>query len=317
MSELVLPPEDHEDNSLAPKSWDSYIGQEKVKERLNIAIAGALDRYESLKHVLLLGGPGTGKTSLAELIAQEMSEDLITLTMTPSFKMGSLYKKIKEFEGGIIFLDEIHCLSTKQQHYLLDILEKKRMTYDSGKVEYIDIPLTIIAATTESNEIITPLYQRFHLRYTLDDYSEIEMAKIVERMALMVGLHPTRDACLALGKASAGVPRQARRLVFAAQDLGSLEKIDDILDTCGITREGLTEDHLAYLRALNKLSNNGKAVGIKNICTLSGRPREIAEDLEKLLINQEMVELTGSGRVLLYRGVKALEASKDADSDLI
>lgn len=297
----------HEDYSLAPRSWDSYIGQEKTKERLQLAIQGSLDRYEPMKHTLLLGPPGTGKTSLAELIAQELKQDLLALTMTPNFKMKALYNKIKKFEGGVIFLDEIHCLSDKHQHYLLDVLEKRKMTYDDGKVEYINVPITFVAATTEPDDLIVPLYERFTLRFTLGDYSEIEMARIVERMALMLNLEVTRDACLALGKASAGIPRQARRLVFAAQDLGSIEHIDDILDTCGITKEGLTEDHLAYLKAIDQLSHNGKAVGIKNICNMSGRPREIVERLEKLLIDKDMVELTSSGRLLLYKGERVLK----------
>ena len=112
--------------------------------------------------------------------------ELMALTMTPNFKMGSLYAKIKNFDGGIIFLDEIHCLNSKSQHYLLDVLEKRKMTYDSGKVEYLTVPITFIAATTEQDKLITPLYDRFPLRHTLEAYNEVEMAQIVERMALML-----------------------------------------------------------------------------------------------------------------------------------
>jgi len=307
MTELLQEEEQHQDYSLAPRTWDSYIGQDKIKERLQLSIQGALDRFEPLKHVLLLGQAGTGKTSLAELISQEMNQELMSLTMTPNFKMGSLYSKIKNFEGGIIFLDEIHCLSKKDQHYLLDVLEKRRMTYNTGKVEYITVPLTIVAATTEQQDLITPLYERFALRYTLEDYSDIEMAKIVERMALLLGMEVDKESCIALGRASASVPRQARRLVFAAQDLGGIHKIDEILDTCGITREGLTEDHLAYLRALHQLGSNGRPVGIKNITNLSGRPRDVAERLERLLIDKEMVELTSGGRVLMHKGLQVLK----------
>jgi Holliday junction DNA helicase RuvB len=295
---------DHEDHSLAPRTWDTYIGQEVVKERLRVSIEGALSRYEPLKHVLILGQPGTGKTSLAEIIAAEMGADLLALTMTPNFKMQFLYKKIKEFEGGVIFLDEIHTLPKKSQHYLLDVLEKKKMTYDSGKVEYIDKPITFIGATTDPDQLIEPLYDRFPIRHTLQDYSDLEMAKIVERMALKLGLYPTKEACMALGRASAGVPRQARRLVFAAQDIGELSDVDEILSACGITPEGLTEDHLAYMKSLYELG--GKA-GIVNLANHSGRPRDIVERLEKLLVIKSYVEITPSGRVLSYDGMKALK----------
>lgn len=294
----------HEDNSLAPRTWDGYIGQDKVKERLQIAIQGARDRFEPLKHTLILGPAGTGKTSLAEIIANEMGEDFMPMTMTHNFKMHYLYKKIQNFEGGIIFLDEIHCLSKKHQHYLLDVLEKKKMTYDTGKVVYLSTPITFIAATTEEDKLITPLYERFPLRFNLEDYSEVEMAQIIERMAIKVGLTPTKESCLALGKASAGVPRQARRLVYAAQDFGSLEYIDQILDTCGVTPDGLTEDHIAYMQSLSDL---GGRASIVNLSNHSMRPRDIVEKLEKLLVKRGYVELTPSGRVLQYEGMKALK----------
>lgn len=294
----------HNDNSLAPRSWDSYIGQEKAKERLRIAIDAAIERFEPLKHVLILGPAGFGKTSLAEIVAKESKTELMSLTMTPNYDMKKLFNRLKDFDGGTVFLDEIHCLSKKDQHFLLDLLEKKKLSYPNGKVEYLSIPLTIIAATTEPDLLIKPLYDRFPYRITLQPYSELEMAKIVERMSLQLDMHPTKDACIALGRASAGVPRQARTLVFTAQDIGSLEAIDDILETCGITREGLTEDHIAYLRSLFELGNKaGKA----NIALHSGRPEKIVLDLEKLLVLRNYVTITPSGRELTYEGMKVLK----------
>lgn len=292
------------DHSLAPRTWDTYIGQRKVKERLQLAIEGSMARLEPMKHVLLLGQAGTGKTSLAEIIAKELGADLLAMTMTPNFKMHYLYKRISEFEGGVIFLDEIHCLSSKNQHYLLDVLEKNKMTYDSGKVEYLTAPITFIGATTEMDKLIKPMHHRFDHVYTLEGYTDLEMAQIVERMALQVGLTPDKDSCLALGKASAGVPRQARKLVYAAQDLGGLDKVPAILKTCGISSDGLTEDHVAYLRTLLDL---GCKAGVANISNHSLRPRDVVEDLEKLLIRKGYVEITRTGRELSTEGLKALK----------
>ena len=307
MDHTTAIPEGYKDTSLAPRSFDSYIGQEKVKARLDTAMEGARARYEPLKHTLILGPAGTGKTSLAEIIASEMGEELMGMTMTPNFKMESLYKRLQNFEGGgIVFLDEIHCLNKKSQHYLLDVLEKKRMTYNTGKVVYLENPITFVAATTEQDKLITPLYDRFPLRFQLSDYSEVEMAQIVERMALQLGMHPTKEACLALGRASAGVPRQARRLVQAAQDLGGLDDIDSILKACVVTPEGLTEDHVAYMESLYDL---GGRASIINIANHSMRPRDIVEALEQLLVKRKYVTLTPSGRVLEYEGIKVLKAA--------
>lgn len=247
----------------------------------------------------------THNTSLAEIIAKELQADLLNLTMTPNFKMHYLYKKIQDFDGGVVFLDEIHCLSSKNQHYLLDVLEKGRMTFDSGKVEYLTSPITFIAATTEMDKLIKPLHHRFPHVYVLEDYSDLEMAQIVERMALRLDLTPDKESCKALGKASAGIPRQARKLVYAAQDLGGLNQVDDILTTCGITRDGLTEDHVAYLKTLLDL---GCKAGMANIANHSQRPRDIVEDLEKLLIKKGYVEITRTGRELSTPGLKALKA---------
>ena len=254
----------------------------------------------------------THNTSLAEIIAKELQADLLALTMTPNFKMHYLYKRIQDFDGGVIFLDEIHCLSTKNQHYLLDVLEKNKMTYDSGKVECLTSPITFIAATTEMDKLIKPMHHRFHHIFVLDDYSDLEMAQIVERMALQLDLTPDKESCKALGKASAGVPRQARRLVYAAQDLGGLDKVDDILTTCGITRDGLTEDHVAYLKTLLDL---GCKAGMANIANHSQRPRDIVEDLEKLLIKKGYVEITRTGRELSTSGLKALKAILSSEEE--
>lgn len=297
------------DNSLAPKSWDTYIGQDVVKDRLQIQINAALNRFENLKHTLILGPAGYGKTTLAELIAQEMRQDLLLMMMTPSFNSGQLNKRIANFEGGVIVLDELHNLPKKGQHYLYDVMEKNRLTYDSGKTEYLEHPITFIAATTEQDKLLTPLFSRFTYKHFLQEYSDVEMAMIIEKMCYRVGITPTKEFCLGLGKASAGTPRQARALVFAAQDLGTLD-VDEILLFCGVTPEGLTEDHIAYLSALQSLGGEQRAIGIDNIVNLSQRPKGIIDDVEKLLLKRNYIEISKGGRELTVGGRNVIKKNR-------
>ena len=298
------------DNTLAPRTWDSYIGQEKIKKRLQVQIQGALSRMEPLKHTLILGQAGTGKTTLAELIAGEMQTNLLSVMMTPGFNMKLFNKKLLEFEGGIVFCDEIHILSKKDQHYLLSIMEEGMVAMDGMKKQAIEAPFTIVAATTDQDKLIKPLYGRFQVKHHLDDYSDLEMAKIVERMCHRIGVEPEPEFCLAMGRASAGTPRQARGLVFTAQDLQTFNP-EEILEHAGLTRDGLTEDHVAYLKTIDALG--GHNIGLKAISNHSHRPQSIIEDLEKLLVDKRYIELGSSGRNLLNEGLKALKTINEKE----
>lgn len=291
---------------LAPTDWEDFIGQERVKENLMMKIHAAMARYEQLGPVLLVGPSGCGKTSLGSLIAGEHGLEFISLMITPNFKTNALNKILLDFAGdggGCILLDEVHCLTKSQQHYLLSILEGGYVAHDNGKKFFFDHPITIIGATTELQMLTKPLIGRFDTQYHLDDYSEIDMAKIVERMALKVGISPITPAnCLSLGRASAGTPRQAKRLVLAARDLGSMDP-GPVLESENITEDGLTADHVAYLTSLKNL---GRKAGLELISNHSGRPKEVIKDLEKLLVKREYIQMTGKGRELLVPGENLL-----------
>lgn len=293
------------DKALRPADWDSYIGQDKVKSRLKMQIRGARSRDQALGHILLTGGAGTGKTSLSSLIAEEMGMDFRSLMVTPSLKIAAINQAILDWEsedGGTLLLDEIHNFSRKDQHYLYSVLEDHTISLDSGRSVPIDTPLTIIGATTDPGQLSKALYDRFDFKHRLDFYSDEEMANIVEAMALKAKVRLNRGECLRLGKASAGTPRQARVLVYAARDLPNAD-IDEILEMTGITPEGLTEDHVDYLQSLNDL---GGQSGIENIVNHSGRPREILIEVEKLLVQRNFVELQRRGRVLMMPGLKVI-----------
>lgn len=295
--------------TLAPGSWEAYIGQEKVKSLLKMKIHAAMSRYQQLDHCLIIGPSGAGKTSLANLIAGEHGLEFLSLMITPNFKIATLNKFLIDFAeegGGIVLLDEVHNFRPAQQHYLFSILEGGFISHDNGKKVFFANPLTIIGATTEPQLIIKPLLGRWGVPYRLEHYDEIEMARIVERMAIRVGLTPTRETCIALGRASAGSPRQAKALVFTARDLGTMNPTV-VLRSAEITPDGLTVDHVAYLESLKKL---GLSAGLDAISNHSGRSKDIVKDLEKLLVEREYIEISRSGRQMMASGLMALKDAK-------
>lgn len=296
----------HHSHTLAPAEWDDYIGQSLVKRQLQVAIQGALSRHDRLPNTMLLGPPGLGKTSLCELIAKEMGVPLHVHTIGPTTNMQKLLSTILNMdEGGVFFIDELHGAPKRtHQHLLLEPLENRRITLPSGKVETIPPMVSFVAATTDEDLLLPPLRDRWMQRYTLEYYSKIEMAKIIERMFIQLDIQPTMEICLALADASLGTPRQARRLVYASRDLGNPEDITDILLMCDVTRSGLTKDHIIYLRSLYKL---GYKAGLSNLITHSQRPKAIIENLERVLSLRGLIEITPSGRVLTRDGALALK----------
>lgn len=287
------------DNALRPLDWDSYIGQEKLKGRLQVSIDGALERYSALDHVLLYGPPGCGKTSIAALIAQEMVEDFHSYVMP--VKVKSLQKIFLENQG-VIFLDEIHRLARKDQEFLLPVLEDHEIQFDNGKKIKIERPFTVVGATTELERIIKPLRDRFIHRPKFDEYSDEEMAQIVKSMSDRIGMDISDSESLALGKASAGVPRQARTIVYTARDLSTTDPVK-VLATCGITQDGLTEDHLDYLLALDKM---GQIAGVDVLSNYTGQPKDVILDLEKLLVRKRLIEYSPKGRQLMVKGMQLI-----------
>lgn len=290
------------ESSLRPKDWDEYVGQDKLKKRLRVAINGALKREAPLDHTLFQAPPGYGKTSLAALIAQEMVEDLHVLVMPvkPKVLQDTLLRK-----PGIIFLDEMHRLPPKDQEILLYPMEEDReLHFPNGNVLKIPHPFTVIGATTELKKIIEPLRDRFIHKPRFDLYTDEEMAVIVKQMARNVGIRDLSDAhALALGKASAGVPRQARTLIFMARDLGTTDP-KRVCHMAGITADGLTEDHVDYLVALDSL---GQIAGVDVLANYTGQPKEVIVNIEKLLLRKDMISYTQKGRVLTTKGYKVTQ----------
>lgn len=291
---------------LVPQSWDAYIGQEKLKERLQVKIDAALDRMDALGHILFAAQPGQGKSTLGRLVADNMGVPYSSMDMPVKWK--SLQKVFMEAEmHSVIMLDELHRLPKREQENLLPVLNEGTIQMDNGKRLRLPSRISIFAATTEIQDIIKPLRDRFHFIARFEDYSDEDMAQIVARMAVTVDLSPSEDECMIFGRASASTPRQARNIILTARDLGSTDP-DEVLEMVGITRDGLTEDHIEYLLALNQI---GGRAGVENLSNMTGQPKDVLVDLEKLLINKGFIIYGAKGRELVMEGMRLVNSLRD------
>lgn len=292
-----------------PTSWHEYIGQEDAKDSLDMSIQSALARRERMDHVFLYGPPGSGKTSLAGVIAHRLRLDLKAVVMPLS---DTALKALVMQNHGVVLMDEIHRASKKQQEGLLTLLEDGELSQPSG----FNIPnhdLMIIGATTERGKVIKPLYDRFLIKPEFDPYTEDQMAAIAFGMLKRAGLHQRYDMefAKALGLAAGGVPRNVKSMVVAVRDLISSGReaqptIDHVLKARNVTHDGLTRLHIDYLTAMGK--NGGAALGLKTLCSQIQASEEMVTEAETLLFQRGFILYTKSGRELTAEGWKRANA---------
>lgn len=287
-------------DALRPAQWDDYIGQEELKARLSIHIEAANRQHRALEHVLLDGRPGTGKTSLAALIASQLNFDFVPFMMPMATE--DLFRVVMNSHCAVIFLDEIHRMRPSQQEDLLYPVEDGTIKRRWG-TQPIEGTVTFIGATTEPHKVIKPLRERFMINPRFKPYTNNEMATIVEKMGMKVEIPFTNEEAMQLGVASAGLPRQAKRLVLAARDCGNTN-VSEILSLAGITPEGLTEEHIEYLNIL--YSNSNGYAGIKVLATMLQLSEASVADLEDTLLRLDMIEYTPRGRSLKGAGYNFL-----------
>ena len=305
MDEDVLP------DSLRPRRLEDYVGQAALKAELEVRMESALTRGKPLDHVLLTGRPGYGKTSLAQIIAAEMDEPFIGLT--GALKLHELAEIVRTHQG-VLFLDEIHRWSPKDQESLLTLIEDGYLDIGNGRV--IDVPwLTVVAATTERQRLIEPLVRRFPFAPEFDDYSEDEMVRIVLDMGERAGTFIDVDDAQVFARATAGRPRQARNLVLAYRDLdviraeGELVDAEDVLKMVRVDPDGLGVLHYRYLQHLAEHCEGGQG-GLKTMCNLLGLKEGAVMDLERLLLSRGLIQLGNRGRLLTSAGCSKLSKGR-------
>lgn len=289
-----------------PTEWDDYIGQPKLKLQLDISIKSALQRGVMLDHLLLTGPPGCGKTTLSKIIANQLHQDFISLIMP--LKPNTLKQLILSFSGVVLF-DELHRCSPRQQEEFLPLIEDGYLQLSNGSRLFAD-KLTIVAATTEMDKIIQPLWDRFVLKPLFEPYTDQELAEIVMGMAIDLGIEMDNDTATKLGRASGGVPRNAKTLVAMMRDIYAssgwlhLPPACEVLSACRMTEDGLREDHLNYLRILNSC---GGVAGLEILGTHLQLPKTVIINMERLLVKRNLITFSKSGRELMPEGYSVIQ----------
>lgn len=291
---------------LRASSWDEYIGQTAMKERLSLYVEAARNEDALLPHMLLAGPAGFGKTTLARIMSKEVGDDCLEIPWP--IKPNALASALRAWDGGVLLVDEVHRGSQSQQEDLLTILTEGYFQTASGRKVYVHC--TVIACTTERHGVITPLLSRFPVQPRFADYTEDELGRIVQDMAFRAGLGLDDLLCRKLGKATGGTPRMAEGLVIAARTLSSASRDLDfksILDLAGVDESGVTHDHSAYLKVLADIGGVG---GLNKIAGMLDLHEGVVTGLERLLVKQGLIVFGERGRELTPDGFRKVNGSR-------
>ena len=313
--------EERLEKSLRPQNLDEYIGQNKVKENMKIYIESAKKRNEPLDHCLLYGPPGLGKTTLANIIANEMKSN-IKITSGPAIEkpgdLAALLTNLSEFD--VLFIDEIHRLSKNVEEILYPALEDFTLDIVIGKGPSsrsirLDLPkFTLIGATTKAGSLTTPLRDRFGIIHRLEMYSEEDLAKIIRRSSKILNIEIEDDASMEIARRSRGTPRIANRLLKRVRDYAIVLGDGDIdlkiakhaLNQLEIDELGLDEIDRKLLETMI-VQYQGRAVGIEALAATVGEEIDTIEDVyEPYLIQIGYIARTPRGRKVLPPAYKHL-----------
>ena len=300
------------DNRLRPTDFDGFVGQEKIRDRLMLAVKAAKDRGESLDHVLFSGPPGLGKTTLSYILGEAMGVNVKTTSGPVITKPGDLAGLLTSLEpGDIVFIDEIHRLAKTVEEYLYSAMEDYAIdiVLDQGpnaRSVRLDLPhFTLVGATTRIGLIAAPLRERFGLVNRLSYYEPKELAEIVKRSAAKLGVDIDEAGALEISRRARGTPRIANNLLKRVRDYAQVkagnfitgEVAKESLELLEIDPHGLDEMDRKILETIC-VKFGGGPVGLSTIAVSVGEePDTIEEAYEPCLIMEGYLERTPKGRV--------------------
>jgi Holliday junction DNA helicase RuvB len=314
--------EEELERSLRPRTLGDFVGQERVKEQLSIALEAAAARGEALDHVLLAGPPGLGKTSLAQIVRNELGVG-IRQVAGPGLERKDIAAILTSLEPrDVLFVDEIHRMSRAAEEILYPALEDFRLDIVMGqgpaaRTLTLDLPpFTLVGATTRTGLLTTPLRDRFGLTFRLDLYDARELAAIVRRSARILGVEIADDAAELVAARSRGTPRIANRILRRVRDVAEVRHhgavttlvADEALALLEVDGAGLERFDRALLRCVVEKFGGGP-VGLSTLAVALGEEPETIEDVyEPYLLQLGFLQRTPRGRVVTDLGREHLGA---------
>ena len=326
----IRPEEDELERSLRPRNLDEFVGQERVKEQLAITLEAARGRKEALDHLLLIGPPGLGKTSLAYIVREELGVGLRSVAGPALERKGDVAAILTGLEErDVLFVDEIHRLSSAVEEILYPALEDYRLDIVVGqgpaaRTLTLDLPpFTLIGATTRTGLLTTPLRDRFGMTFRLEHYEPDELALIVRRSARILGVESSDDAATEIARRARGTPRIANRILRRVRDVAevrhqgkiTLEIAREALELMEVDQDGLERSDRTLLRAIVEKFDGGP-VGLSTLAVALGEEPDTIEDVyEPYLLQLGFIQRTPRGRIVTKLGRSHVGAPAETDTN--